>query len=86
VELHRNLNLMTMSSETHIYVTISNRLQEQLVAELRIQEGDLGTERRSDFFTFFINTIDKVVKNISDSEEKRKAREILCAIFQVSID
>jgi len=66
--------------------TISNRLQEQLVAELRIQEGDLGTERRSDFLTFFINTIDKAVKNISDSEEKRKARELLCAIFQVRID
>ena len=66
---------MTMSSGTHIYVTISNRLQEQLVAELRIQ-GDLGTERRSDFLTFFINynTIDKAVKNISDSEEKRIAR------------
>lgn len=73
MELHRNLNLMTMSSGTHINITISNRLQEQLVAELRIQEGDLGTERRSDFLTFFINTIDK-------------AQELLCAIFQVRID
>ena len=50
---------------------------------MRIQEGDLGTERRSDFFHFFTNTIEETLENIADSE-KRKAQELLCAIFQVS--
>ena len=65
-----------------IHITVSNRLQEQLNAEMRIQEGDLGNRREDEFFGYFIHIVDKAHKDFSDLE-KRKAREHLCAIFQV---
>ena len=54
-----------------------------MTTEMRIQEGDLGIMRPKNFFTLFRQTADKAVEDISDLKERRKAREFLCAIFQV---